>query len=100
MKYSFSYRLTVERADGTVENLSEQSMLNYYKASNADYNLNFDETNLINNILPYVEANYNVSTEKAGRALCGLSAGAACGLYLLSSGSGLPADCLRRFEPQ
>lgn len=42
-----------------------------------NYNLNFDETNLINNILPYVEANYNVSTEKAGRALCGLSAGAA-----------------------
>ena len=42
VKYSFSYRLTVERADGTVENLSEQSMLNYYKASNADYNINFD----------------------------------------------------------
>ena len=41
-----------------------------------NYNLSFDEPNLINNILPYVEANYNVSTEKSGRALCGLSAGA------------------------
>ena len=42
VKYSFSYRLTIERADGTVENLSDQSMLNYYKETNANYNLNFD----------------------------------------------------------
>lgn len=42
VKYSFSYRLTIERADGTVENLSEQTMLNYYKETNADYNLNFN----------------------------------------------------------
>ena len=42
-----------------------------------NYNLNFDETNLINNILPFVEENYNVSAEKSGRALCGLSAGGA-----------------------
>ena len=42
-----------------------------------NYNLNFDEHNLIDNILPFVEKNYNVSSEKAGRGLCGLSAGGA-----------------------
>ncbi len=48
VKYSFSYRLTVEKADGTVKNYSEQSMLRYYqdgdenRAPNKNYNLNFD----------------------------------------------------------
>lgn len=40
-KYSFSYRLTVEKADGTYKNYSEQTMLYYYQAHNADYSVNF-----------------------------------------------------------
>ena len=40
-KVSFSYRLTVNKADGTTKNYSEQTMLNYYQASNKDYNINF-----------------------------------------------------------
>ncbi len=40
-KYSFSYRLTVERQDGTMENFSDQTMISYYSASNPDYSLNF-----------------------------------------------------------
>lgn len=40
-KHSFSYRLTVEKADGTYENYSEQTMLSYYQAHNADYSINF-----------------------------------------------------------
>ncbi len=40
-KYSFSYRLTIEKADGSFENYSEQTMLAYYQANNAEYNLNF-----------------------------------------------------------
>lgn len=31
VKYSFSYRLTVQKADGTFENYSEQTMLSYYQ---------------------------------------------------------------------
>lgn len=41
-KYSFSYRITIKKADGTVENLSEQTMLNYYRESNSGYSINFD----------------------------------------------------------
>lgn len=40
-KYSFSYRLTIEKADGTFENYSEQTMLSYYQSANPDYSLNF-----------------------------------------------------------
>ncbi len=40
-KYSFSYRLTVEKADGSYKNYSEQTMLYYYQAHNADYSVNF-----------------------------------------------------------
>ncbi len=40
-EYSFSYRLTVEKADGSIENYSDQTMIAYYSASNADYSLNF-----------------------------------------------------------
>lgn len=45
--YSFAYRLTVEKADGSIENYSEQSMLRYYRegdehrAPNPNYNINF-----------------------------------------------------------
>lgn len=41
-KYSFSYRLTVEKADGSYENYSEQTMLSYYQAANSEYDINFD----------------------------------------------------------
>lgn len=40
-KYSFSYRLTVEKKDGTLKNYSDQTMVSYYSASNPDYSLNF-----------------------------------------------------------
>lgn len=40
-KYSFSYRLTIEKTDGTFANYSEQTMLSYYQSANPDYSLNF-----------------------------------------------------------
>ncbi|MBO5371709.1 MAG: PBP1A family penicillin-binding protein [Lachnospiraceae bacterium] len=40
-EYSFSYRLTIEKADGTFENYSEQTMLSYYQAANSEYDINF-----------------------------------------------------------
>ena len=44
VKYSFSYRLSVEHADGSIENFSEQSMLRYYREQTGDnkYNINFN----------------------------------------------------------
>lgn len=38
---SFSYRLTVTKADGSFENYSEQTMLSYYQAQNKNYSINF-----------------------------------------------------------
>lgn len=40
-EWSFSYRLTITKADGTYENYSEQTMLSYYQAQDANYNINF-----------------------------------------------------------
>ena len=40
-KISFSYRLTVNKADGTTKNYSEQTMLSYYQSSNSSYSINF-----------------------------------------------------------
>ena len=40
--YSFSYNLTVKKADGTVKNYSEQTMLNYYREKKGSYNINFN----------------------------------------------------------
>lgn len=40
-QYSFSYRLTIEKKDGTFANYSEQTMLSYYQAANSDYDINF-----------------------------------------------------------
>ncbi|MCR5272149.1 MAG: PBP1A family penicillin-binding protein [Lachnospiraceae bacterium] len=40
-EYSFSYRLTVLKADGSYENYSEATMLSYYQAANSDYDINF-----------------------------------------------------------
>ncbi len=40
-KHSFSYRLTIEKQDGSFANYSEQTMLSYYQSANSDYSLNF-----------------------------------------------------------
>lgn len=40
-KYSFSYRLTIEKSDGSYENYSEQTMLSYYQAADKSYDINF-----------------------------------------------------------
>lgn len=39
--YSFSYRLTVTKADGSFENYSDQTMLSYYQAQDPNYDINF-----------------------------------------------------------
>lgn len=44
VQYSFSYRLTIDKADGSRENYSEQTMLSYYRDSSrkgSKYNINF-----------------------------------------------------------
>lgn len=41
-KVSFSYRLTIEKPDGTFENYSEQTMLSYYQAQNPNYDIIFN----------------------------------------------------------
>ena len=40
-KVSFSYRLTVTKANGDTANYSEQTMLSYYQSSNSNYSLEF-----------------------------------------------------------
>lgn len=40
-KYSFSYRLTVQKKDGSYENYSEQTMLSYYQSVNNSYTIDF-----------------------------------------------------------
>ena len=41
-KYSCSYRLTIQKADGTYQNYSEQTRLSYYQSKNSKYNIDFD----------------------------------------------------------
>lgn len=41
VKYSFSYRLTVTKADGSYKNYSDQTLLSYYQASNPSYDINY-----------------------------------------------------------
>ncbi len=41
-KVSFSYRLTITKADGSFENYSEQTMLSYYQKANKNYTINFN----------------------------------------------------------
>ncbi len=41
VQYSFSYRLTVTKPDGSTKNYSEQTMLSYYQAKDASYDINF-----------------------------------------------------------
>lgn len=38
---SFNYRLTVQKADGSLENYDEHTMLAYYQSANKDYDINF-----------------------------------------------------------
>lgn len=40
-KISFSYRVSIESADGTVSHYSEQTMLYYYRSENSNYDINF-----------------------------------------------------------
>ena len=40
-EYSFSYRLTIQKKDGTYKNYSEQTMLSYYQANDKNYNIHF-----------------------------------------------------------
>lgn len=40
-EYSMSFRLTIEKADGTFENYSEQTMKAYYSKNNSRYTINF-----------------------------------------------------------
>jgi len=41
VKYSFSYRLTIQKSDGTLKNYSDQTMLSYYRQKNSDYTIDF-----------------------------------------------------------
>ncbi|WP_051524689.1 transglycosylase domain-containing protein [Pseudobutyrivibrio sp. MD2005] len=41
-KVSFSYRLTINKSDGSTANYSDTTMLSYYQASNKSYTLEFD----------------------------------------------------------
>lgn len=38
---SFNYRLTLQKADGSLENYDEHTMLAYYQSANKDYDINF-----------------------------------------------------------
>ena len=40
-KISFSYRLSVQKSDGSIANYDEHTMLAYYQAANKDYSINF-----------------------------------------------------------
>lgn len=40
-KVSFSYALSIQQADGSVEHFSEQNLLSYYKKLYSNYNLNY-----------------------------------------------------------
>lgn len=47
VEYSFSYRLSIQKSDGTIKHYSDQDMLNYYlkgnenQAADSNYSLNF-----------------------------------------------------------
>lgn len=41
-KVSFSYRLTVNKKDGSTKNYSDQTMLSYYQNANPNYTIDFD----------------------------------------------------------
>ncbi len=62
-------------ADNIVDNLGLDVIV--VSMDNASYEWDFEaiEDNVLNYIIPYMEANYNVSTEAADRAFAGLSMG-------------------------
>lgn len=41
-KVSFSYRVSIQSTDGTVQNYSEQTMISYYRAANSNYSIDFN----------------------------------------------------------
>lgn len=41
-QYSFAYRLTIQKPDGTLKNFSEQTMLSHYQEKNRSYSINFN----------------------------------------------------------
>lgn len=41
-RYSFSYRLTIQKPDESLENYSDQTMLSYYQSRNSNYNINYN----------------------------------------------------------
>ena len=53
------------------------------------YATSFDDDNVIENVIPLVEANFNVCTEASGRAMAGLSGGARLTLRLAGSYPGM-----------
>ena len=71
-KGSVAYMLDNLIAQGRVEPFVLVSINNYAVAETLG---EYDVDNLINNIMPYVEANYNVSGQPEGRAVAGLSRG-------------------------
>ena len=40
-RYSFNYRLTIQKKDGSLKNYSEQTMLSYYQSANSNYTIDF-----------------------------------------------------------
>lgn len=40
-KVSFSYRVSIQSADGTISNYSQTTMLSYYQSANKNYTINF-----------------------------------------------------------
>ncbi len=40
-QYSFSYKLSIQKSDGTIKNYDENTLLSYYKAKDSDYDIVF-----------------------------------------------------------
>jgi penicillin-binding protein 1A len=69
-KISFSYRLTINKADGTTANYSDITMLNYIKASSNRSNLEYDsEEEAAAAIEAYKEAVMEEGDEVAGESV-------------------------------
>ncbi len=69
-KISFSYRLTINKADGTTANYSDITMLNYIKASSNRSNLEYDtEEDAAAAIEAYKEAVMEDGDEVAGESV-------------------------------
>ena len=62
-------------ADNIVANLGRDVIVVTMDNTSYDWDFEKIEDNVLNYIIPYMEKNYNVSTEPEGRAFCGLSMG-------------------------